>query len=194
ALDPRLGARRDDGRPQAAALRLVEQLGHAGPQLLQVAERKVALAALLVRGVVERDAELLEVRGRVEAVERADPRGVVLHRDLVAVARVELLPRAELGALGVEQQAVEVEEERADRHAPSSLPRPYRTARATCFGSRPSSISRCFSSPSSARRRKSHASAPSVTSEPSPIITIPARFWSCTAVIPQRGLACAYHG
>ncbi len=69
----------------------------------------------------------------------------------------------------------------------SSSARPYRTARLTCRGSNPCSSSCCRVSPSAAIFRKSHASAASVTAEPSAIITIPPRFWSCTGVRPHSG-------
>ena len=81
--------------------------------------------------------------------DRADERGPLIPRQLVAMLAVELLPHQPGGSLGVDEQAVEVEEEPADCHA-VSLPE-WRFSASTWAGPSPTRF--CSTRVGSARRR-----------------------------------------
>jgi len=125
AVDPVDAAAGDDRALEPQALRVDEVVVHAVAELLEVGGGVLELAAARVDDVaVETAADPpLEVGVRVEAVERADRGRPRVERQLVAVLPVHVRPGGVRRALGVHEQPVEVEEERAD-HRPSASSRP----------------------------------------------------------------------
>ena len=109
-------------------------------------------ARVVQRLPVERLAdELLEMADRIERrADRADERRPLIGRQLVAVLAVEPLPPAPGGSLGVDDQAVEVEEEGADRHADAE----YATWRSWASTSAAPSPTRCSSRTDGSRTAK----------------------------------------
>ena len=108
--------------PQAQPLCFGEVLLHARAELLELGELVLAGATARVqRLLVEPPSdELLQMAEWIERrADRADERGPLVLRELVTVRAVELLPDEPGGSLGVDEQAVEVEEEPADCHAVS---------------------------------------------------------------------------
>src|SRR6185312_2599321 len=96
-----------------------------GAQLLRLDQRDLVRVAALVESLaLERLAdELLEVVHRAPDTRRADDRRPLVLRQLVAVLAVEPLPAGTRRGLGVEDQAVEVEEKGADRHGDAEYAR-----------------------------------------------------------------------
>src|SRR5918912_4272960 len=71
---------------------------------------------------VDRPDRLLELVERLEAADRADARRPALDGELDAVLGERLLPRVVLRRLGVDERAVEIEQERFDGHQPIVRP------------------------------------------------------------------------
>jgi hypothetical protein len=115
----------DDRDAVAEPLGLVEVLPDAVAQLLELDGRLLDRPACLVHALpVERFPEpRLQILERIEPLQRPDRRRPGVDRELVAVLPVDIGPRSEGGALGIDEQAVEVEEQRAD-HRPSASSRP----------------------------------------------------------------------
>jgi hypothetical protein len=86
-----------------------------GPEVLDLEQLELVLPTAGPDGLaVDRPVELLEVVERLEASDRSDDRRPAIERELLAVLPVDLLPRGVRRRLGVDDEAVEVEEERAD--------------------------------------------------------------------------------
>lgn len=116
--NPALARARDDCGRQPAVLGGDEVLRHALTKLFELAELELAgQVTLLERGSVVLPAG--QGREEVERVERlaerTDVRDPFLEREVVAMLPVDLLPRAEGGSLGVDEEPVEVEEEPASQ-------------------------------------------------------------------------------
>jgi hypothetical protein len=127
AADPGAIRRGGDGQPDAQAPGGVHVLPHAGKRLLagdQLGHARRA-AGTHCGGVDGPLQQRLEVTTRIERVVGADVRGPQAGVERAAVLRVDLAPGIEGGLLGVEDQAVEVEDEKP-RHVRSSGRAPSR--------------------------------------------------------------------
>ena len=114
-LDPRAAGGGGDAEAQAEATSLLDVLAHAGQDGLQGDQRvAVRAVALLQRGGVERTAaERLQVLAGIEGVHGADALRPFFEGQRVAVLGIDRLPRVVHRRLGVEDEAVEVEDEQA---------------------------------------------------------------------------------
>jgi hypothetical protein len=120
--DPLVVAAAHHRGQQAEPLCFGEVLLHARPEFLELRELVLACTATRVqRLLVEPPSdELLQMAEWIEGrADRADERDPLVLRQLVPVLAVELLPNEPGGSLGVDEQAVEVEEEPADCHTVS---------------------------------------------------------------------------
>src|SRR5207244_1376104 len=120
-VDPPARRAADDRGLESEPLRVLQVLQDAGPELLEVPERDLALLEPFRHLAVERPAdELLEMRHRVERrPDRSDQGHPEVEWKLLPVLAVELLPGDDGGALSVDDQAVEVEQKPANRHGVS---------------------------------------------------------------------------
>src|SRR5581483_6046602 len=99
------------------ALRVREVLGDPRPQLLRLEQRELVLEAALVPVLaVERAGEPFEVAPDIPAVDRPDHQRPLLGRQRVPVLLVQPCPAVPRRRLGVEDQAVEIEEKGTCRH------------------------------------------------------------------------------
>src|SRR5581483_2040810 len=99
------------------ALRVREVLGDPRPQLLRLEQRELVLEAALVPVLaVERAGEPFEVAPDIPAVDGPDHQRPLLGRQRVPVLLVQPCPAGPRRRLGVEDQAVEIEEKGTCRH------------------------------------------------------------------------------
>ena len=120
AVDPRRRRARADPQLEPALARLGQELAEPGGLGDGHHELRLARVAARLEGVAIRlrPGERLEVRERVEpaalAADVIEPQRL---RQLVAELAVDLDPGLVRGRLGLEDEAVEVEDQRADAHA-----------------------------------------------------------------------------
>src|SRR5436305_1769004 len=115
-VDPRARAAGNDADEQAEVARILEVREDAGTQLLELEQLELPLPArrrhrLAIARRFEERVELVEL---VRPVERPDAQREAVQRHRHAVRLEDLRPRAQVDRLGVDERAVEVEEQSSD--------------------------------------------------------------------------------